>query len=343
MKKTFLIVLLNITTVFIACSQTYFRGGIFLHHSTGQYIWGPNPDGLSNTTIPNEMHQFNISHSLSGNDSITLSEEWWAPGDNEWSTQHQFFEGNTTFTDINDYLNNNKIIIIKSCFPSSEIDSWGQLSDTANDPTYKSVCNYKWHWRHIINVMKNHPDNFFVIWTNAPLEANSTTVQQATLAKQFCTWAKDTLAVGLDPVFGAFPHNVYVFDYFNKIAGPDGIEPVIYATAPYDSHPNGAATDFIAPQFVDEVFGAALAYEQFYTALQEYKNYDVLIFPNPVNDKLYIDGITNFNFNIIDITGRIIKSGKNKSEIRVNDIPKGIYFVRIIKDAEEFTKKLVIE
>lgn len=343
MKKSLFIVFLIFTSISIACSQTYFRSGIFLHHSTGLYIWGPNPDGLSHTTIPAEMHQFNINHLLTGSDSITLNEEWWSPSDNEWYTQHQFFEGNTAFTDINDYLNNNKIIIVKSCFPSSEIDSWGQPSDTATDPTYKSVYNYKWHWRHIINVMKNHPDNFFVIWTNAPREVNSTTVQQAALSKLFCTWAKDTLAEGLDPFFGAFPHNVYVFDYFNKITGTDGIEPVMYATAPYDSHPNGAATDFIAPQFVNEIFTAALAYEQFYTAIREHKNFDVFIFPNPVNDKLYVEGSADFSFEIIDITGNVIKSGKNKSEIGVKDIPKGIYFVRIITEKTEIAKKIVIE
>lgn len=343
MKKTFLITLMTVISISIACSQTYFRSGIFLHHSTGQNIWGPNPDGLSTTTIPDEMHQFNIDHSLTGNDTITLNEEWWSPGDNEWSTQHEFFEGNTAYTDINDYLNNNMIIVVKSCFPSSEIDSWGQPSDTATDPTYKSVYNYKWHWRHIIKVMENHPDNFFAIWTNAPLEVNSTTVQQAALSKLFCTWAKDTLAEGLDPFFGAFPHNVYVFDYFNKIAGPDGIEPVMYATSPGDSHPNGAATDFIAPQFVDEIFTAALAYELYYTAIQEHKYFDVLIFPNPVNDKLYIDGTTNFSYEIIDSAGGIIKSGKNKSEIGIGDIPKGIYFMRIITETAEITEKLVIE
>lgn len=343
MKKVTFTILIMVISFITVYSQTLFRSGIFLHHSTGQYIWGPNPDGLSNTTIPDEMHQFNIDHSLTGSDTIALNEEWWSPGDNEWSTQHEFFEGNTAYTDIIDYLNNNKIIVVKSCFPSSEIDSWGQPSDTATDPTYKSVYNYKWHWRHIIKVMENHPDNFFAIWTNAPLETNSTNATQADLSLKFSTWAKDTLAEGLDPLFGAFPHNVYVFDYFNKIAGPDGIEPVMYATSPGDSHPNGAATDYIAPQFVDEIFTAALAYEQYYTAIQEHKNVDVIIFPNPVNDKLYIDGISNFNFEIIDSVGKILKSGKNKTEIEINDIPRGLYFIKIITEAYEITEKLVID
>ena len=112
MKKVFLAILL-ICTVSLLSAQNYFRSGIFLHHSTGSYIWGPNPDGNSTTTIPGQMHGFNTTHGFTGNDSVTMNEEWWSPGDNEWCTQHEFFEGNTAFTDINYYLENNKILVIK--------------------------------------------------------------------------------------------------------------------------------------------------------------------------------------------------------------------------------------
>jgi hypothetical protein len=344
MKKINLLIIAVFCFTVCQC-QNYFRSGIFLHHSTGQYIWGPNNDGTSTTTIPEQMHLFNVNHSLTGDDSITMNEEWWAPGDNEWSTQHLFFEGNLSESDLNNYLSapENKIIVVKSCFPSSELAEWGQPLDSVTDPTYKTVYNYKWHWRSIIKVMENHPDHFFVIWTNAPLEVNSTNTTQADLALKFCTWAKDTLAEGLDTEFGTFPPNVYVFDYFRKIAGPDGIEPVMYATGPTDSHPNGAATDFIAPQFVDEVFNAAMAYESVYTILDHNKNGEISIFPNPVNDKLYISGLKNFSYEIFDSTGNLVKSGKNKSEIGISDVPKGIYFVKIISGTNEISRKLVIE
>ena len=240
--------------------QVMYRSGIFLHHSTGQYIWGPNPDGNSTTTIPVQMSLYNVLHGYSGNNSVSMEEEWWSPYDNEWITQHLFFEGDTSLTNIMYYLENYRILVIKSCFPSSAIEAWGEPADT-NYPDYKTVYNYKWHWRHILMVMRSHPENFFVIWTNAPLEYYSTNLSEAMLSKKFCRWAKDTLAGGLDPFFGAFPPNVYVFDYFSKLTGHDGIELAQYAFGPYDSHPNGAATDFIAPQFVNEIFNASIAYE----------------------------------------------------------------------------------
>jgi hypothetical protein len=35
----------------------------------------------------------------------------------------------------------------------------------------------------------------------------------------------------------------------------------MYAASPGDSHPNAAATQLVAPQFVEEIFDAAIAYE----------------------------------------------------------------------------------
>ncbi|MEI7981615.1 MAG: hypothetical protein WCI71_08160 [Bacteroidota bacterium] len=235
----------------------YFRSGIFLHHSTGSNIWGPNG---SSTSVPLEMSAYNTAHGYSDARAVTMNEEWWSPGDNEWATQHEFFEDPDPVSGIGYYLPDNKIIVIKSCFPSSAMTGSGQPSDTLS-PWLKTIYNYKWHWRHIIKAMSAHPDNFFVIWTNAPLEPYSTNTTEALLSKQFCAWAKDTLAAGLDAVYGAFPPNVYVFDFFHKLTGTNGMMLAMYAVAPYDSHPNSSATQLVAPQFVQEIFNASVAYE----------------------------------------------------------------------------------
>jgi hypothetical protein len=235
----------------------YFRSGIFLHHSTGGCIWGPNG---SSTSVPQEMDGYNTAHGYTGEQAISMNEEWWAPGDNEWATQHAFFEDPGPVSGIGYYLPGNKIIVIKTCFPASAMSGAGQPSDTLN-PGLKSLYNYKWHWRHIVRAMNQHRDNFFVIWTNAPLEPNSTNAAEAALSKQFSAWAKDVLAAGLDPETGAFPPNVYVFDFFHKLTGENGMMLPMYAASPGDSHPNAAATQLVAPQFVEEIFDAAIAYE----------------------------------------------------------------------------------
>jgi hypothetical protein len=258
MKK---VIILEIILLYVALSvnsqENHYRSGIFLHHSTGGCIWGPNG---SPTDVPEQINFYNIAHGYTGDDAVTLSQTWYpAWNNNEWSTWHSIFETDAPET-ISGILNANKIVMIKSCYPSSQIYSVGSDEDTL-DPGYKSIANYKWHWRHIVKEMENHADNFFVIWTNAPLEFYSTNATQAAYSNWFCYWAKDTLAQNLDPVYGVFPPNVYVFDFFHKLADASGFLPQYYASGPGNSHPNSAATELVAPQLVNETFDAAIAYE----------------------------------------------------------------------------------
>ena len=251
----FIILLGLSTTIF---PQSLFRSGIFLHHSTGMTIWGPNG---SSTSIPNEMVLYNTQKGYTGTNAVSMTETWFPAGnDNEWVTWHNLFDDSNS--SIQPYLQNNKIIVIKTCFLfSAYMTGVGSPADTLN-PALKTIYNYKWHWRSIIRVMQQHPENFFVIWTNAPLVPSATNSQQASLVNQFCTWAKDTLAEGNDPIFGSFPHNVYIFDFFHKLADENGMLRLEYATSTTDSHPNGTATELVAPQFVQEIFDAAIFYEE---------------------------------------------------------------------------------
>jgi hypothetical protein len=245
-------------------SQSKIRSGIFLHHSTGSNIWGPNG---SSTSIPQQIALYNATHSYSGSDAVSLNESGWpvTPWDNEWERWHRiFYNMDTVNADIRPILAANKIVMIKSCFPSSNM--WGGAgtkADTANWNT-KSVTNYKWHWRKIIERMRQYPSNFFVIWTNAALVASATNSTEATNANWFCRWAKDTLAEGMDTEFGVFPKNVYVFDFFHKLADANWRLPLQYAVNSGDSHPNATATLLVAPVFVQEVFNAAQIYENEY-------------------------------------------------------------------------------
>ena len=61
--------------------------------------------------------------------------------------------------------------------------------------------------------------------------------------------------------FGAFPNNIYVFDYFIKLTNANGYMQPQYAVGPNDPHPNAAATALVAPQLVDEVFNHSIYYE----------------------------------------------------------------------------------
>ncbi len=282
------------------------RIGVFLAHSTGTNIWGPNS---SNTSVPLEIVKYNNSHNFTGINEFTIVKEDWPtdPWSNEWVRWHHIFDGEDTAADIQPYIDNYGIIIIKSCFPSSGIGFWGSPEDTL-EPDRKTIFNYKWHWRSFIKKMESYPDKFFVVWTNAPLTAKSTDDNEAYLSDQFCTWAKDTLAMGLDPVYGMFPKNVYVFDFFHKLAGKDGKLPLEYALDTSDSHPNSSATELVAPQLVQEIFDAAIQHESLLPV--ELIKFSVSV----SNDKICLSWetateINNFGFDIERKTINTANSG----------------------------------
>lgn len=252
-----------------------FRKAIFLHHSTGANIFGPNGSSVS---VPSEVVKYNKVNNLTGNAMVKMNECSWPTAgmgwNNEWYRWTDIIKGIDVIQvwglkkllprpnankEWNNFLNEYPVVIIKSCFPSSAIEA---VNHDDQHVAKKTVEGYKTSWRTIVSEMANKPSNFFVLWTNAPLSRNATTPVQAKYSDMFCRWAKDTLAVGLDQVFGPFPKNVYVFDFFHYLAGDDGILKDEYAKSLSDSHPNSAATEFVAPIFVKEVFDAALQYEK---------------------------------------------------------------------------------
>ena len=353
-KKSILVCSLIILGYSSLFGQNYFRSGMFLHHSTGSYIWGPNPDGTSTTTIPQQMDIYNAAHGYSGPQAVTMNEIWWDPPDNnEWYLLHRFFEGDTTFSDtmnIGYCLNNYKILVVKSCYPSSDMYVWGDPSDTLY-PDMKTVYNYKWHWRHMVKVMKDHPATFFAIWTNAPLVATNTTPDAAALSRLFSRWAKDTLAANLDPVFGAFPLNAYVFDYFGKVTDANGYELVQYAIPSDDWHPNGTATDLVAPQFVQEIFNASIYYENHYNGINEMAGQNkLIIFPNPVSDRLTVILLRKANYRMFlsDLIGKILMTGEvindNMVQTDISQLPAGSYLINMVNQVtgQQLTGKFIV-
>jgi len=191
--------------------------------------------------------------------------------------------------------------------------------------------------------MRQHPENFFVIWTNAPLVPSATNNQEASLSNQFCSWAKDTLAMGIDPIFGAFPSNVYVFDFFHKLADANGMLQLQYASSSNDSHPNSAATELVAPQFVQEIFNASIVYEGIIPV--ELTSFSVLLVPDGVEiNWSTATELNNFGFDIERcalsaerqawdkigfVNGQGTTAQKNEYSFVDNKIDEGVFFYRL--------------
>ncbi len=73
------------------------------------------------------------------------------------------------------------------------------------------------------------------------------------------------------------------------------------------------------------------------------------MYPNPVNNKLFINGLENIkSVTIYDISGRLINQvsylgNHNAVEVSTNKLTQGTYFVKVKTNAGEFVKKVVKE
>ncbi|MEC3908817.1 T9SS type A sorting domain-containing protein [Tamlana sp. 2201CG12-4] len=69
------------------------------------------------------------------------------------------------------------------------------------------------------------------------------------------------------------------------------------------------------------------------------------LYPNPVNDVLNIAGVKNIkNTELFDVTGKKVYQGTTTNQIDVNNLPKGLYLLKIrSKEEGEAVRKIVID
>jgi hypothetical protein len=82
--------------------------------------------------------------------------------------------------------------------------------------------------------------------------------------------------------------------------------------------------------------------------VEELRNDDITVFPNPAQGKLYIDfaEIQGAQCTIYNITGKeVIETQQlvmGKSTLNITDLIDGIYFIRIEADKRIITRKLLV-
>lgn len=69
------------------------------------------------------------------------------------------------------------------------------------------------------------------------------------------------------------------------------------------------------------------------------------IAPNPAKDLIVVtfkDALP-FDFQLTGMDGKVIKKGRSTNNIKVSDLPKGLFLLIIQKQGQVFTEKIVIE
>lgn len=138
-------------------------------------------------------------------------------------------EGIVKYKDILDWVLGCDIVIIKSCYPNSNLKSDAQLDHTKQE--YLSIAKF----------FSNYPDKKLVIFTSPPLAPLMTNSKSAQRARTLAKWLSST----------NLGKNIYVFDFYSQLANQKGVLAKKYRKLlPFNSHPNKRAAKNIAPKII---------------------------------------------------------------------------------------------
>ena len=191
---------------------------IFIHHSTGENWLSDDYGGLGQTLDANNYFVSDTNYgwgpdSIGDRTDIVNWPEWFGPERNEDALDALFNESgqNSYYTrTLEDSGGENEIILFKSCFPNSEL--YGSPDDEPAPGDYDfTVGSAIYIYNLLLDYFITRPDKMFVVITAPPL-INS---DNAANARAFNTWlVEDWLA--------EYPgSNVFVFDFYNILTGPD--------------------------------------------------------------------------------------------------------------------------
>ena len=156
---------------------------------------------------------------------------------------------------VSDPGGENKIIIIKSCFPNSNVyddnstvpaDFYEQAVGAQVGGEYvQTLSNCKALYERLFEYMSIHTDKIFVIFTNPPLSSANTTSGRAANARALATWLIDTWLQNNSWL----NKNIYVWDYFNVLTDAANHH---YVSGGSIAHVIGTATNYLAYPSTDD-------------------------------------------------------------------------------------------
>jgi hypothetical protein len=77
-------------------------------------------------------------------------------------------------------------------------------------------------------------------------------------------------------------------------------------------------------------------------SIDDQNQFDILIYPNPTNDKLFIQGLSSSSrVSIYNVLGKLVLSQTISKEIDVKQLSKGIYILKIADEQKEIVRKFI--
>ena len=77
-------------------------------------------------------------------------------------------------------------------------------------------------------------------------------------------------------------------------------------------------------------------------SINDQNQLDISIYPNPTNDKLFIQGLSDATeVSIYNVLGKEVLSVKNTNNINVKALPSGVYVIRISDGVGQTNRKFI--
>ncbi len=143
----------------------------------------------------------------------------------------------------------NDVIVFKSCYPNSHIESQGSGAGSASS-SEKTVQNYKATFSELAAEFRKYPDKLFVYMTYPPLTPLETTPEAATRAREFNNWLLKEFLPNYQRESGL--QNFQIFDLFDVLAGEDNVlRRQFRREDERDSHPNTLGSKEATRRFME--------------------------------------------------------------------------------------------
>ncbi len=212
---------------------------VFLHHSTGEVIWDDG-NASKHLTAHNTAKKKSYSVTTVAYPSDKYGWEnypydYW----NIWVNHAgaSAYKGQATLEMLAKTYN---VIVWKHCYPVSEVEAdTGKASVSSDD---KRLENYKLQYAALKKKMRSFPKIRFLVWTGAAQTKDSISQAEATRAKNFFAWVKNTWDTKGD--------NIFVWDFWQLETGGGLYLLPANAESSSDSHPNTTFALKVAPWFV---------------------------------------------------------------------------------------------
>lgn len=255
MKSKYFIVLVSFLFISVSCCRKEEISAtdiIFLHHSTGGYIWeGKTSNSLSRLAgrisgrlakllnkrpeLPTLFEEYNRRN----NKNYSISELAF-PKASPYGWKNYPFDyyniwvknaGNTMFMEeptLEILTRDHQVIIFKHCFPVSNIQA--DLDSADINSELKTISNYKLQYYALRDKLHQFPETKFILFTGAIQVKSNIMEEEALRAREFFTWVVDEWDISDD--------NIYLWDLYLLQTEGGLFFKDEYAFSSNDSHPN---------------------------------------------------------------------------------------------------------